>query len=82
MTVFFLPTALQWSRLGIAATKKLGGAVQRNRARRLARDLYRRHKPAGRAAYDIVVIPKREMLTAPYPALEMEFRDKLARLAR
>ncbi len=46
MTVFFLPNTLQWSRFGVAATKKLGGAVQRNRAKRLARDVYRRHKPA------------------------------------
>ncbi|PYI82448.1 MAG: ribonuclease P protein component [Verrucomicrobia bacterium] len=36
-TFFVLPNELDVGRLGIAATKKLGGAVQRNRAKRLIR---------------------------------------------
>ena len=39
MTLFLLRNGSSVSRLGIAATRKLGGAVQRNRAKRLAREI-------------------------------------------
>jgi ribonuclease P protein component len=68
------------ARLGIAATRKLGGAVTRNRAKRLVRELFRQHKPA--AALDLVVVPRREMLDAPYARLEEEFRALVERHLR
>src|SRR6266852_4374631 len=61
-TVFMLPTDRGVGRLGIAATKKLGGAVQRNRVKRLIREVFRRNKIAD--GFDVVVIPKREWLDA------------------
>jgi ribonuclease P protein component len=65
------------ARLGIAATRKMGGAVERNRAKRVVREVFRHHKPA--AAIDVVVIPRREMLDAPYERVEAEFRSLLMR---
>jgi ribonuclease P protein component len=77
MTVITLPNALGCSRLGIAATRKLGGAVVRNRARRLVRELFRLAEvPPG---LDIVVIPRSDLLNADYPALHAEFRYVLRR---
>jgi ribonuclease P protein component len=64
-------------RLGIAATKKLGGAVERNRAKRLIREVFRRNKIAD--GFDVVVIPKRELLDASLSALEADYRRLLAR---
>jgi ribonuclease P protein component len=77
MTVFDLPTDAPTARLGVAATRKLGGAVKRNRAKRLAREVFRRHKPAG--GHDIVIVPRREMLDAPFPHLEADFDELLNR---
>jgi ribonuclease P protein component len=77
MTIFVGPNGATTPRLGIAATRKLGPAVVRNRAKRLARELFRHHKPDG--GLDIVVIPRREMLDAPYVTLEAEFRALLDR---
>jgi ribonuclease P protein component len=77
MTVFLQPNGLPVSRLGVAATRKLGGAVVRNRAKRLAREVFRRYKPA--AGQDVVIVPRREMLDAPFPNLEADFRDLLNR---
>jgi ribonuclease P protein component len=75
MTLFTKERADGVARLGIAATRKMGDAVERNRAKRVVRELFRHHKPA--AAIDVVVIPRREMLDAPYERVEAEFRSLL-----
>ena len=69
------PTDRAVGRLGIAATRKLGGAVQRNRAKRLIREVFRRNKIA--PGFDVVVVPKRELLDASLTALETEYRNTL-----
>ena len=80
LTMFVRSNQGTHARLGIAATRKIGGAVVRNRAKRLTRELFRHHKPA--TAIDVVVVPRREFLDAPYPSLEREFNNLLERAAR
>ena len=71
MTVFVLSRSGSSTRLGIAATRKLGGAVVRNRAKRLIREIFRRHThPPG---FDIVVIPRAALLDARWPDIEAEY---------
>jgi ribonuclease P protein component len=79
-TLFILANQLTVGRLGIAATKKLGGAVSRNRAKRLIREIFRRSKAA--PGFDVVVVPKREMLDASLTALEADYRSALERILR
>jgi len=80
MTMFVAANRVGVARLGIAATRRLGGAVIRNRAKRLTRELFRHQKPA--ASLDVIVVPRREFLDAPYPSLEREFGALLERSAR
>ena len=77
LTLFALSNALPVGRLGIAATRKLGGAVERNRAKRLIREVFRRNKIA--QGFDVVVIPKRELLDATLNVLEADYRTLLER---
>ena len=77
MTMFTREREAGPARLGIAATRKMGDAVERNRAKRLVRELFRHNKPV--AAVDVVVVPRREMLDAAYVRIEAEFRALLAR---
>lgn len=71
-------------RLGIIASRRLGGAVVRNRAKRRLRTLFRRAVSTddrrNRKTFDVVAIPRRELVAAPWAALEQEFRTGLARL--
>ena len=80
MTVFVLPNGGEVPRFGVAATRKLGSAVERNRAKRLSREMFRRHKLA--AGLDIVIVPRREMLDAPFSILESDYRAALERRDR
>ena len=76
-TLFTKPNGLAVGRLGIAATKRLGGAVVRNRAKRLIREVFRRNDIA--PGFDIVVVPRRELLATSLTALESDYRATVTR---
>ena len=78
--MFLLANEHGVGRLGIAATRKFGGAVQRNRAKRLIREVFRRNKIA--PGFDIVVIPNRELLHASLSALEADYRSVISSRVR
>jgi ribonuclease P protein component len=87
MTVLALPNTLDCDRLGIIASRKLGGAVTRNRAKRRLREIFRHQQPdmagaRGVRPLDLVVIPRRELMAAPYAAVVSDFLGALGRLDR
>ncbi|HUP47979.1 MAG TPA: ribonuclease P protein component [Thermoanaerobaculia bacterium] len=73
-----MDNARGYGRLGLAASRRLGGAAARNRAKRLLRESFRRHKLPGA---DLVLIPKPEILEHTQAEVEREYRDRLRRLA-
>ena len=80
MTLFVMVNGTDAPRFGVAATRKIGSAVERNRAKRRARELFRRRKQIG--GLDIVIVPRREMLDAPFATLEAEYVALLGRRER
>jgi ribonuclease P protein component len=50
----------------------MGGAVRRNKAKRLIREVFRLNKQRG-SGWDVVVIPKAELPDADFAALEADF---------
>ena len=59
-------------RLGITVTRQVGGAVSRNRAKRLVREIFRHHKSELQDV-DIVVNGRKALPVAEYRSLEAEF---------
>jgi len=69
-------------RLGITASRKIGNAVQRSRARRLIREGFRAVFSELPEALDIVVIVRRPLGERKMEALLEEWRRALPRLRR
>ncbi len=56
--IAILPNNLQWSRLGLTVSKKIGKAVQRNYVKRRLREYFRLHKAYLPGSCDMVLTAK------------------------
>ena len=68
-----MKNSLERTRLGITATRKMGKAVKRNRARRLVREVFRKNKSRIPSSLDIVVNVKSLLADADYRDFEADF---------
>lgn len=57
------------NRVGITVSKKLGGAVVRNRVRRRLREVYRLHEDAFAPGWDIVVVARSRCIGCSFQKL-------------
>ena len=75
MTVFYLPRRESEGglRVGFTVGKVLGGAVVRNRMKRRLREAVRLHGMIP-AAMDVVINPKKSLLTAEFEDVQREIR--------
>ena len=80
--LFGMRNELGRSRLGITVTRKFGGAVLRNRSKRIVREIFRRNRDAFGASCDFVVNVRTGALTRPYTQLEQELMGLASRLVR
>ncbi len=68
-------------RAGFTATKKIGGAVVRNRCKRRLRALAREHLPTlGKPGHDYVFIARYNTASAPHEMLAQDIQKALEKL--
>jgi ribonuclease P protein component len=86
MTVFYLRRQGEPGgsnlRIGFTVGKVLGGAVQRNRMKRRLREAVRLTGFAPGVAADVVINPKRSLLTADFAALQSEIAKAFQAIER
>lgn len=77
LIVYVCENNLPYLRLGLSVSRKVGGAVRRNRIRRLYREAFRLSKNDMPAGLDLILVPR----TSEGPPFE-ELRNSLPKLVR
>ncbi|MBQ9493228.1 MAG: ribonuclease P protein component [Oscillibacter sp.] len=73
LVIYCRKNRLSRNRVGLTASTKLGNAVQRNRARRRMREVYRLNADKLRPGWDLVLVARSRTLSAPWPELNATF---------
>jgi len=76
------PNEGECDRLGLAVSRRVGGAVARNRVRRLLRESFRKLERGARPSADLVVLGKPELASSSLEEVGRELDARVRRLAR
>ena len=74
------PTKRSYNRFGVSVTKKVGGAVQRSRVKRILRAGYRAVEPELKVGYLVVISPREGILSAKSTDVERDLRRGFGKL--
>lgn len=79
---YLLPTSNVGPRLGMAVSKRVGGAVVRNRVKRYTREFFRQHKDQFDPPCDVVVVARHKAANMDYAESVQDFLSLLRRYRR
>ncbi len=80
LVVYALKNRRPYNRIGLTVTPKLGGAVVRNRIKRLLREAYRLHEAEIMTGYDFILVARSRMVGTDCHRTERELLRALKKL--
>ena len=60
-------------RFGVVASRRVGGAIRRNRAKRRLREVFRKNEPREAVAADVVLIARNAIIEASFQDIERTY---------
>lgn len=69
------------AKVGIIASRRFGGAVSRNKAKRKIREVFRLNQDFFPKGVSLVVLPRKSLLNASFATLEKCFVEAVAKLS-
>lgn len=66
-------------RLGVVASRKVGDAVRRARAKRRLREAWRRNRSRFHGDYDVVLVARRSIIAAPWESVVADLMKQARR---
>jgi ribonuclease P protein component len=79
--LIYLSNDLNFSRMAVVVSKKVGGAVERNTIKRRFRTLFRRNKHIFTNPQDIILIVKKEIQGVSWQSLKEEYLRSVTSIA-
>jgi ribonuclease P protein component len=76
------PNGRAFDRLGLAVSRRVGGSVQRNRARRLLRESFRHLARPGGRGVDLVVVARPDLVGRGQAEVDRELGERVLRIKR
>jgi ribonuclease P protein component len=76
------PNGRTFDRLGLAVSRRVGGAVARNRSRRLLRESFRRLESPSGPGVDLVVVARAALVGLGQAEVDRELRERVRRIKR
>jgi ribonuclease P protein component len=76
----FQPNGLEYSRMAVVVSKKVGKATVRNRVKRRFRELFRRNKDLLGKPCDLIFIAQKEISRLSWEEFKAEYKSVISRL--
>lgn len=81
-TLVYRPNGMEYPRLAVVVSRKVGTAVVRNRVKRRFRELFRRNKTRLAEPMDVVVVARPEVAGLGWPEFRESFISGLTAIFR
>ncbi len=75
LIIYYVKNNLPYSRFGIVASRRLGGAVKRNRIKRILREVVRLREDLKSMGIDMVIIARKGMLKVGFKEASEAFNN-------